>query len=47
MKEKAGPEADFALREAILSSLVAEDNPLEAVSIVLCASFHSCSVPNI
>lgn len=27
------------------SSLVAEYKPLEAASMVLCASFHSCSVP--
>lgn len=40
------PEADFAFREAIQSSLVAEYNPLEAPSMALCASFHSCSVPS-
>lgn len=45
-KENTSPEADFALREAIESSLVAEYKPLEAFSMALCASFHSFSVPN-
>lgn len=40
------PEADFAFREAMQSSLVAEYKPLEAASMLLCASFHSCSAPN-
>lgn len=29
------------------SSLVAEYKPLEAASMLLCARFHSCSIPNI
>lgn len=40
------PEADFALREAMQSSFVAEYKPLDADSMLLCASFHSCSVPD-
>lgn len=40
------PDADLALADATQSSLVAENKPLEAASMLLCASFHSCSVPD-
>jgi len=46
LEVKGTPEAEFAFTETMQSSLVAENSPLAAASILFCASFHSCSAPN-